>query len=329
MPIRSRRHPRPPDRAALNDSYQDQTALPSRSQVMVPASRCSQAARRKPNAWSWLAKPVSTSAWAVAVRAIATAATIVASPIPFMAGMYPPAPSQFKVLENRLRRAAERQGLRLHKSRAKDPRSIGYGKYKTVERHRQLPGARSAWERLEDVGGGRRVPLRRPVMTVISLQKFRPPTRCGDDRRGAKVSAGQAAQISKEGWRWSIVREHNVDGLDGTPTYNVFARADGGAVRVALPLHEVPSPSANASPMCWAMLPRCIRRPETSRTSSGRSAGGPDRPHRCFQLRRPTRLAAWALRADNPQTGRGGGSRRRVRQPRVAGRRWGMMFAHR
>jgi hypothetical protein len=34
-----------------------------------------------------------------------------------------------KVRENRLRRAATRQGLRLEKSRARDPRAIGYGTY--------------------------------------------------------------------------------------------------------------------------------------------------------------------------------------------------------
>lgn len=36
---------------------------------------------------------------------------------------------QRKVLENRLRRAAERQGLRLERSRLRDPRAIGYGTY--------------------------------------------------------------------------------------------------------------------------------------------------------------------------------------------------------
>lgn len=37
---------------------------------------------------------------------------------------------QRKVLENRLRRAADRQGLRLEKSRLRDPRAIGYGTYR-------------------------------------------------------------------------------------------------------------------------------------------------------------------------------------------------------
>lgn len=38
-----------------------------------------------------------------------------------------------KVLENRLRRAANRQGLRLEKSRVRDPRGIGYGTYQLTD----------------------------------------------------------------------------------------------------------------------------------------------------------------------------------------------------
>ena len=34
-----------------------------------------------------------------------------------------------KVRENRLRRMADRQGLRLQKSRRRDPRAIDYGRY--------------------------------------------------------------------------------------------------------------------------------------------------------------------------------------------------------
>ena len=34
-----------------------------------------------------------------------------------------------KVRENKLRRAAERQGLLLHRSKARDPRALSYGKY--------------------------------------------------------------------------------------------------------------------------------------------------------------------------------------------------------
>jgi hypothetical protein len=40
---------------------------------------------------------------------------------------------EVKVRENRLRRAAERQGLRLVKSRRRDPRSIDYGKYMLLD----------------------------------------------------------------------------------------------------------------------------------------------------------------------------------------------------
>jgi hypothetical protein len=38
-----------------------------------------------------------------------------------------------KVAENRVRRAAARQGLRLEKCRARDPRAIGYGTYRLVD----------------------------------------------------------------------------------------------------------------------------------------------------------------------------------------------------
>jgi hypothetical protein len=38
-----------------------------------------------------------------------------------------------KVRENRLRRMAQRQGLRLVKSRLRDPRAIGYGGYMLVD----------------------------------------------------------------------------------------------------------------------------------------------------------------------------------------------------
>jgi hypothetical protein len=40
-----------------------------------------------------------------------------------------------KVLENRLRRAADRQGLRLEKSRLRDPRAIGYGTFMLTDAH--------------------------------------------------------------------------------------------------------------------------------------------------------------------------------------------------
>lgn len=40
-----------------------------------------------------------------------------------------------KVRENRARRAAERQGLALSKSRRRDARSIGYGGYMLADSH--------------------------------------------------------------------------------------------------------------------------------------------------------------------------------------------------
>ncbi len=38
-----------------------------------------------------------------------------------------------KVRENRLRRAARRQGLRLERSRRRDPRAIGHATYRLVD----------------------------------------------------------------------------------------------------------------------------------------------------------------------------------------------------
>lgn len=38
-----------------------------------------------------------------------------------------------KVTENRLRRAAERQGLQLQKSRRRDPRAVDFGTYGLVD----------------------------------------------------------------------------------------------------------------------------------------------------------------------------------------------------
>jgi hypothetical protein len=43
--------------------------------------------------------------------------------------------SDKKVRENRLRRAAERQGLKLMKSRRRDPRALGFGGYVIVDAH--------------------------------------------------------------------------------------------------------------------------------------------------------------------------------------------------
>lgn len=42
-------------------------------------------------------------------------------------------PQDLKVLENKMRRAAERQGFRLEKSRARDPRATDYGTYHLVD----------------------------------------------------------------------------------------------------------------------------------------------------------------------------------------------------
>jgi hypothetical protein len=44
-----------------------------------------------------------------------------------------PTDKEVKVKENRLRRAAERQGLRLVKSRRRDPRAFDYGKYMLID----------------------------------------------------------------------------------------------------------------------------------------------------------------------------------------------------
>ena len=51
--------------------------------------------------------------------------------------------SEDKARENRLRRAAERQGLRLMKSRRRDPRAIGYGTYMLVDPNTTAMVARS------------------------------------------------------------------------------------------------------------------------------------------------------------------------------------------
>lgn len=42
-------------------------------------------------------------------------------------------PNQFKSVENRLRAAAARQGLRLDKSRSRDPRALDYGTYQLID----------------------------------------------------------------------------------------------------------------------------------------------------------------------------------------------------
>lgn len=50
--------------------------------------------------------------------------------------------TQRKVFENRLRRAAHRQGRRLRKSRARDPQAVGYGTYTLID-----DAANFAWSR--------------------------------------------------------------------------------------------------------------------------------------------------------------------------------------
>lgn len=47
--------------------------------------------------------------------------------------------SDEKIRENRLRRMADRQGLRLEKSRRRDPRALDYGTYWLVDADRNTP----------------------------------------------------------------------------------------------------------------------------------------------------------------------------------------------
>ena len=62
--------------------------------------------------------------------------------------------SDEKVRENRLRRAAERQGLFLHKTRRRDPRAIDYGLWMLVDAATNTVaahGAKHEWLTLEEV----------------------------------------------------------------------------------------------------------------------------------------------------------------------------------
>lgn len=52
--------------------------------------------------------------------------------------------SSIKVRENRLRRMADRQGLRLMKSRRRDPRALDFGTYWLVEPLEHGPGLEPA-----------------------------------------------------------------------------------------------------------------------------------------------------------------------------------------
>ena len=52
---------------------------------------------------------------------------------------------EFRVVEDRMRRAAQRRGLRLIKSRRRDPRAIDYGLYVLIEdsARNRTPGAQA------------------------------------------------------------------------------------------------------------------------------------------------------------------------------------------
>lgn len=60
-----------------------------------------------------------------------------------------------KVVENRLRRVARRQGLELHKSRARDPRDQTYGRYRLVS----VTLGPSTWKTFAEVAAVLREPL--------------------------------------------------------------------------------------------------------------------------------------------------------------------------
>jgi hypothetical protein len=74
-----------------------------------------------------------------------------------------------KVRENRVRRAADRQGLRLSKSRVRDPNARDFGLYALVDQETHPPPAQR-WVRsltIDEVeaylnGGGAGVRLRKP-----------------------------------------------------------------------------------------------------------------------------------------------------------------------
>jgi hypothetical protein len=78
-----------------------------------------------------------------------TASRMVSGIIPGMVNTHVPTPDelnamtpgQYKGVENRLRAAAERQGLRLEKSRSRDPRAIGWGTYQLVDLYHNTPVA--------------------------------------------------------------------------------------------------------------------------------------------------------------------------------------------
>lgn len=76
-----------------------------------------------------------------------------------------------KVLENRLRRAAQRQGLRLEKSPLRDPRALGYGTYRLADPYADDDTGRGYGLRLRDValqlyGQDTQTPAHRKPTTV-------------------------------------------------------------------------------------------------------------------------------------------------------------------
>lgn len=65
-----------------------------------------------------------------------------ASSIPSKKEVAEMSPQALKVLENKLRRSAERQGFRLEKSRARDPRATDWGTYQLVDNQTNALAAR-------------------------------------------------------------------------------------------------------------------------------------------------------------------------------------------
>lgn len=61
-----------------------------------------------------------------------------------------------KVRENRARRAADRQGLELHKSRRRDPRAIDYGDYWLTADGEPVPHTRGDLAHVERYLNGER-----------------------------------------------------------------------------------------------------------------------------------------------------------------------------
>lgn len=58
-----------------------------------------------------------------------------------------------KIRENRLRRMAQRQGLRLEKSRRRDPRALDYGAYWLVQGPPPSAGGENWRSRVTEFGG--------------------------------------------------------------------------------------------------------------------------------------------------------------------------------